>query len=112
MPLALPSGGGPNRPLSRRCPLLSPAPQRPEKLLKPLPDKPVVCDKLPDGPEPVQVEVEYVASADLAPLDDPAASAAGLEAGLGAADWLEAVRALNVLRQLVVHHPDTCAPQL
>lgn len=43
------------------CPLL----QRPEKLLKPLPDKPVPCDKLPDGPEPVQVEVEYVARDDL-----------------------------------------------
>ena len=39
--------------------------QRPEKLLKPLPDKPVVCDKLPDGPEPVAVDVEYVARADL-----------------------------------------------
>ncbi len=43
-----------------RCPL-----QRAEKLLKPLPDKPVPCDKLPDGPEPVQVEVEYVAREDL-----------------------------------------------
>ena len=39
--------------------------QRPEKLLKPLPDKPVVCDKLPDGPEPVAVEVEYVSRQDL-----------------------------------------------
>lgn len=35
--------------------------QRGEKLLKPLPDKPVPCDKLPDGPEPVAVEVEYIA---------------------------------------------------
>lgn len=39
--------------------------QRAEKLLKPLPDKPLPCDKLPDGPEPVQVEVEYVAREDL-----------------------------------------------
>lgn len=39
--------------------------QRGEKLLKPLPDKAIPCDKLPDGPEPVVVEVEYVASQDL-----------------------------------------------
>jgi hypothetical protein len=32
--------------------------------------------------------------------------------GLEAADWLEAVKALNLLRQLVVHHPDACSAQL
>ncbi|KAI7837337.1 hypothetical protein COHA_008852 [Chlorella ohadii] len=90
-----------------------PAPlPRPEKLLKPLPDKPVVCDKLPDGPEPVAVEVEYVASQDLQPVDDVAATLAAALPGLEASDWLEAVKALNLLRQLVVHHPDACSAQL
>lgn len=45
-------------------PLQSAVP-RGEKLLKPLPDKPIPCDKLPDGPEPVQVEVEYPARSEL-----------------------------------------------
>lgn len=58
------------------------------------------------------VEVEYFASADLAPLGDPAGAASSLDAGLAAADWVEAVRALNVLRQLVVHHPEACASRL
>lgn len=86
--------------------------QRPEKLLKPLPDKPVPCDKLPDGPEPVVVEVEYVAREDLAPLEAPDAALAAALAGLEGSDWVEAVRCLNLLRQLVAHHPEACASQL
>lgn len=48
----------------------------------------------------------------LQPLDDAAAALAALPPGLEAADWLEAVRALNTLRRLAVRHPDACAPQL
>ena len=58
------------------------------------------------------VEVEYVASADLAPLDDSAGAAASLTEDLGTADWVAAIKALNVLRQVVVHHPEACSAQL
>ncbi|KAL4859361.1 DNA-directed RNA polymerase I subunit 2 [Chlorella vulgaris] len=85
---------------------------RPEKLLKRIPDKAVPCDKLPDGPEPVAVDVEYVAAADLQPVDDTAAALAQAVAGLEASDWVQSVQALNLLRQLVVCHPETCASQL
>ena len=46
------------------------------------------------------------------PVEDAAAVLAAALAGLEAADWLEAVKALNLLRQLVVHHPDACVAQL
>ena len=48
----------------------------------------------------------------LQPADDAAATLAAALPGLEAADWLEAVKALNLLRQLAVHHPDTCSAQL
>lgn len=46
------------------------------------------------------------------PVEDAAATLAAALPGLEASDWLEAVKALNLLRQLAVHHPDTCATQL
>ncbi|PSC76790.1 DNA-directed RNA polymerase I subunit 2 isoform X1 [Micractinium conductrix] len=85
---------------------------RGEKLLKPLPDKPIPCDKLPDGPEPVQVEVEYPARSELQPVEDPAATLAAALSGMGSSDWVETVRALGLLRQLAAHQPCTCAQQL
>lgn len=45
-------------------------------------------------------------------MDDVAATLAAALPGLEASDWLEAVKALNLLRQLVVHHPDACSAQL
>lgn len=86
--------------------------QRPEKLLKRLPDKAIPCDKLPDGPEPVQVEVEYPARADLQPVADPVAALATAVAGMNSSDWVEVVKSLTLMRQLTAHHADACTPQL
>lgn len=48
----------------------------------------------------------------LQPVNDTAAALESLAPGLGAADWMEAVRTLNLLRQLAAHHPGSCAQQL
>ena len=58
------------------------------------------------------VEVEYVAREDLQPVEDTGAALALAVPGMEAGDWLEVVRALNLLRQLVVRHPDACSSQL
>lgn len=69
-------------------------------------------EKMPDGPEPAAVDVEYPPREELQPLDDPAAALEACLAGLESADWVEAVRALNTLRQLAVHHPAAAQPEL
>lgn len=46
------------------------------------------------------------------PVADSAAAVAAVVPALEAAEWVEAVKAINLLRQLVVHHPEACAPQL
>ena len=46
------------------------------------------------------------------PLEDPSAVVESTLAGLESSDWVEATRALNVLRQLAVHHPETISPYL
>ncbi|GAB4822816.1 hypothetical protein N2152v2_009862 [Parachlorella kessleri] len=83
---------------------------------KPLPkpsERPAVPgDKLPTGPEPVQIEVEYVPRDQLQPVEDAAAAVEACSSGLDSADWVEAVKALNLLRQLVVHHANSCQDKL
>lgn len=58
------------------------------------------------------MDVEYVPRAELAALEDPGAASAALPAGLDSPDWVEVLRSLLVLRQLTVHHPEACSPQL
>lgn len=79
-----------------------------DKLLKPLPDKPIECTKLPDGPEPVVVEIEYPARDALQPLDNPNDAIESMVAGLDSSNWVDACKALLTLRQLAVHHPTEC----
>jgi hypothetical protein len=87
--------------------------QRGERLLKPLPAEAIPCDKLPDGPEPVAVEVEYPARGVLPRLEEePPAALARALAGMQSADWVETCGALTCLRQLVVHQPDAAGPEL
>lgn len=50
--------------------------------------------------------------AGMQPLEDPSAVVESTLAGLESSDWVEATRALNVLRQLAVHHPETISPYL
>ena len=84
-----------------------------EKLLKPLPDKPQECTKLPDGPEPIVIEIEYIATEDLQPLDgDVATSLSESLQGIASPDWVEACSALTVLRRAATHHAAACIPAL
>jgi hypothetical protein len=84
-----------------------------EKLLKPLPDQPVECTKLPDGPEPVVIEIEYPATEELTPIEgDTAAALAEALAGAQATEWAAACAALVTLRRLAVHHPAVAGPAL
>jgi hypothetical protein len=84
-----------------------------QKLLKRLPDQPVECTKLPDGPEPVAVDIEYLPAAQLAPVAGAAAAAlAAALAGMAAPEWLVALEALTSLRRLVAHHAGDCRAAL
>lgn len=101
--------------LAARLAAACPAPAQPPAGQQPQPsERPVAPpgDRLPDGPEPVTVDVEYVPREELQPVEDPAATLEACMAGLEASDWVEAVRALNLLRQLAAHHPAVCQPQL
>lgn len=61
---------------------------------------------LPDGPEPTQVEIQYLATEELTPLDDPASAVTALPDQLASEDWARAFDALLTLRRLAVHHAD------
>ncbi|CAD7699539.1 unnamed protein product [Ostreobium quekettii] len=67
--------------------------------------------KLPSGVER-KVDIEYVASADLQRLEHPKKAAEGLLDNLAAKDWVAQCDALNLTRQLAVHHKEDCHPLL
>ena len=85
-----------------------------EKLLKPLPDKPIECTKLPDGPEPVVIEIEYPATEELQPITDSDISTCLAETltKMESTDWVENINALTMYRRLVVHHTEICLVEL
>ncbi|KAL3135085.1 hypothetical protein ABBQ32_008030 [Trebouxia sp. C0010 RCD-2024] len=70
--------------------------------------------KLPDGPEPIVVDVDYVASSQLLPFESNTVSEQ-LQAGLQhleSKDWTEAIQGLNIVRQTAIHHKHTLEPLL
>lgn len=97
--------------------------------------------KLPDGPEPVVVDVDYVASSQLLPFESntvseqlqvsilsslrsiyarwllrasrqsPGCLQAGLQ-HLESKDWTEAIQGLNIVRQAAIHHKHSLEPSL
>ena len=84
-----------------------------EKPLKPLPKEPVECTKLPDGPEPITIEIEYPSTKDLQPVEGELDTI--VEDALKTAsskEWAEACGGLLLLRRIAVHHPDTLVPRL
>jgi CLASP N terminal len=89
-----------------------------EKLLKPLPDKPIECTKLPDGPEPVVIEIEYPSTEELQPLEssefttDIPSCVAQTLSRMDSTEWVEIISALTVFRRLVVHHTADCLSEL
>lgn len=89
-----------------------------EKLLKPLPDKPIECTKLPDGPEPVVIEIEYPPTEDLQPIgsdfgtDMPTTILAETLIRMDSSEWVEAISALTMYRRLIVHTTADCLADL
>lgn len=68
---------------------------------------------LPSGVEPSkEVDCEYVGTADLKPLDDPAGVLQGVFDRLGSKNWVDQFKSLNAARQLIVHHTSLCRPEL
>ncbi|KFM28793.1 hypothetical protein F751_6314 [Auxenochlorella protothecoides] len=78
-----------------------------DRPLKRLPDTVQATDKLPDGPEPVAVEVEYPSREELTRVVGSPEQALStlLSTTLASADWVEVCHALGTLRQLTVHEP-------
>lgn len=86
---------------------------RPEdKLLKRLPDKPIECTKLPDGPEPVAIEIEYPTRDALVPLENTETAIPLMLENLASTAWVDTCYGLMHLRQLTVHNPELCEPLL
>ncbi|GMH40929.1 hypothetical protein BSKO_08833 [Bryopsis sp. KO-2023] len=68
---------------------------------------------LPSGTEPSkEVDCEYVETAHLKPLADPAATLQGIFDALASKNWVEQFKSLNITRQLIVHHTSLCRPEL
>ncbi|CAA7406046.1 unnamed protein product [Spirodela intermedia] len=59
-----------------------------------------------------EASVEYVASCDLLPLDDPETKVERLLEDLDSKDWLKVCEALNVVRRLALHHSSLMLPIL
>jgi len=79
---------------------------RDDKPLKPLPKEAIPCDKLPDGPEPVVVEIEYPTRQELPPFEteeEVNEAVVGMTAGLAQDDWVKTCGALTLLRRLATH---------
>lgn len=78
-----------------------------DKPLKPLPTEFVPCDKLPDGPEPVVVEIEYPLREELLPVQllDSERTIETTLIELASSDWVIVCGALTMLRRYSVCHP-------
>lgn len=84
-----------------------------EKLLKPLPERPIECTKLPDGPEPVLVEVEYPETEDLVPVDgNVELHLDDCICNLASAEWMTACSALLMFRRLIRYNTSECVSKL
>jgi hypothetical protein len=84
-----------------------------ENLLKPLPERPIECNKLPDGPEPVIVDVEYPETEDLLAVEGNVESHLDKCINdLAAADWMTVCSGLLIFRRLIRYNTSVCAPKL
>lgn len=66
---------------------------------------------LPTGVER-KVDMEYINTENLVPLEDPKKAAEELLSELASKDWVAQCHALNLTRQLAVHHKEECQPML
>ncbi|XP_078435672.1 ARM repeat superfamily protein [Wolffia australiana] len=91
--------------------------ERPRKIAKTAAAKPDVPpagidENLAPAAISAEASVEYVASADLQPLDDPEKKLQTLLEDLRSNDWLKLCDALNNVRRLVLHHSSLMTPIL
>ena len=83
---------------------------------------PIECTKLPDGPEPVVVEIEYPSRDQLQPVvvgESSEGEGSSLHHILNevkqeiqSTEWADACAGLLMLRRLTVHHPTAVAAEL
>lgn len=66
---------------------------------------------LPTGVER-KVDLEYINTEDLVQLEEPKKAAEDLLSDLASKDWVAQCAALNLTRQLAVHHKEECQPIL
>lgn len=68
--------------------------------------------RLPTGPEPVVMDVDYAPASQLQPLGDPSQQCQVMLRDLGSSEWTAVVGALTTARQLVAHHSLLLQPRL
>ncbi|KAK9788320.1 hypothetical protein WJX73_006811 [Symbiochloris irregularis] len=64
--------------------------------------------RLPDGPSPKKVDIEYTPSEQLAPCVNPVSDAKDALSRLQFKDWAQACTGITTFRQLARHHPQHC----
>ncbi|KDD72364.1 hypothetical protein H632_c3452p0, partial [Helicosporidium sp. ATCC 50920] len=77
-----------------------------DRPLKKLPDTIQACDKLPDGPEPAQVSIEFPERSELTRLAKAGARVPAAAKEANSPDWVAACRALLDLRRAAAHEED------
>jgi len=68
--------------------------------------------KCPSGTEPAMIEVEYLPTEKLQPLENVEETVKSIVTQLGTKDWQEMCKSLNCVRQLTMHHQAECLPLL
>nr|KJB28611.1 hypothetical protein B456_005G060500 [Gossypium raimondii] len=63
-------------------------------------------------PQPIDASVDYVASEDLKPFQDPESNIQSLVEGLDSKDWVKVCQSLNDARRFSLYHPGLLLPVL
>ncbi|KAG8499603.1 hypothetical protein CXB51_006208 [Gossypium anomalum] len=63
-------------------------------------------------PQPIEASVDYVASEDLKPFQDPESNIQSLVEGLDSKDWVKVCQSLNDARRFSLYHPGLVLPVL
>ncbi|XP_039071308.1 LOW QUALITY PROTEIN: TOG array regulator of axonemal microtubules protein 1-like [Hibiscus syriacus] len=63
-------------------------------------------------PQPVDASVDYIASENLKPFEDPESNIQSLVEGLDSKDWVTVCESLNFVRRFAIYHSDLLLPVL
>ncbi|KAE8714202.1 putative Pentatricopeptide repeat-containing protein [Hibiscus syriacus] len=73
---------------------------------------PEVIKILAPLPQPVDASVDYIASENLKPFEDPESNIQSLVEGLDSKDWVTVCESLNFVRRFAIYHSDLLLPVL